>query len=448
MTREFPKDFVFGASTAAYQIEGAWNLDGKGESIWDRFSHTPGKVANGNTGDVACDHYHRYAEDLDLAAAANMSAYRFSLNWSRILPDGVGRVNGAGLDFYERLIEACLARGLSPWPCFYHWDYAQILQDRGGWANRDSVAWYLEFVDVVTRRFADRVTHLVLFNEPSMFTALGYLWGTHAPGLRDESLYGAAVHHVSLATGAGAALVKQIAPRAQVGTVLAINQAYPASDTPADRAACARVDAILNGGFLDPLFGEPYPEPLRAVVAPYVHNGDMAQLQAPLDFIGVNTYTRSAVKAQGDGAEPLSAPPGFTPLDRSLKRTTMNWAIDPLAIYESLARVAGKPKRLPIYVTENGGSFEDVVGTDGRVRDADRIALLDGYLEQVARARADGIDVRGYLIWSLLDNFEWAHGYDRRFGLIHVDYDTLKRTPKDSYHWYAEVARRHSLPPR
>jgi beta-glucosidase len=446
MTRTFPADFVFGASTAAYQIEGAWQADGKGEGIWDRFSHLPGKVANGDNGDVACDHYHRYAEDLDLAAAANMRAYRFSLNWTRLLPDGVGRLNEAGFSFYDRLIDACLVRGLSPWPCFYHWDYSQKLQDRGGWTNRESVDWYLEFVDAVTRRFADRVSHWVLFNEPSMFTALGYLWGTHAPGETDAARFAAAVHHVSLATSAGAARVKEIAPKAEVGTVLAINPCYPASDGEADRASCARVDAILNGGFLDPLFGRDYPEPLREAIAPHMREGDAEGLAARLDFIGVNTYTRSAVKARGDGSEPLGAPPGFTPLNPDLPRTTMNWAIDPPAIYEAIARISALAKGMPIYVTENGGSFDDRVGPDGAVDDRERIALLDGYLGEVARACADGMNVRGYLIWSLLDNFEWAHGYDRRFGLVHVDYATLKRTPKASYHWYAELARTKRLP--
>jgi beta-glucosidase len=436
MTIRFPEGFVFGASTAAYQIEGAVREDGRGEGIWDRFCHTPGKVENGDTGDVACDHYHRFEEDLDLAKAANMTAYRFSINWARILPDGVGRVNEAGLAFYDRLVDACHARGLDPWVCFYHWDYSQVLQDQGGWANRASVDWYLELVRVVTERLKDRVRFWALFNEPTMFTTLGYLLGQHAPGLRDPVAFGAAVHHASLATARGARLVRELSPGAQVGTVLAINRAEPETDSPEDLAATARADVLMNRAFMDPVFRGTYPAEIADLVMPHVRDGDMDELAVPLDWLGINHYTTAIVshKYVKSGGLGFVRPPPGTPL------TQMGWEIKPDGLFKTIERIATDYGRMPIYITENGGAFPDVVGPDGTIDDADRIALLEGYLGAVARACEAGHDVRGYLVWSLLDNFEWAHGYRMRFGLVHVDYRTLKRTPKASWHWYKELA--------
>lgn len=449
MARSFPPGFIFGASTAAFQIEGAAHADGKGESMWDAFCRTPGKVSNGDTGDIACDHYHRFEEDLDLAAAAGMKAYRFSINWTRILPNGVGAANAQGLAFYDRLTDACLKRGIAPWPCFYHWDYSQRLHERGGWTHRESVDWYLELVQAVVPKLADRCGHWVMFNEPGIFTALGYLLGQHAPGVRDPAAYGAAVHHVNLATGEGVRLVRRLAPQATIGTVLAINGAEAATNTAEDHTAAERIDAIMNRAFLDPLFRAQYPDALTAMVAPFVRDGDMARCQVPLDFLGVNHYTRARVSAatgeSRDGATAgggmgMLRPPAGAPV------TAMGWEIYPQGLYDVVARVTNEYGRIPIYITENGGAFPDIQDANGVIQDHDRIALLDGYLEALARACADGYDVRGYLVWSLLDNFEWAHGYDKRFGLVHVDYATLKRTPKASYHWYADLARTGKLP--
>jgi beta-glucosidase len=446
----FPDGFLFGASTAAYQIEGAARKDGRGEGIWDRFSHTPGKVHGGDTGDIACDHYHRYAQDLDLARDAGMKAYRFSINWARVLPGGDGPANGAGLAFYDRLVDACLARGLEPWVCFYHWDYSQALQDRGGWASRDSVDWYLHLVRVVTERLKDRVTTWAMFNEPSVFVSLGYLLGMHAPGVADPAAYGAAVHHVSLATARGARLVRALAPGAKVGTVLSINVSQAASDSAEDLAATARSDALMNTSFLDPLFKGRYPNPISAMIEPHVQPSDMDELVVPLDFLGINHYTRSLIahrppRVTADGATAggglgFVRPPAGTPV------TEMGWEIWPEGMKRVIARVSEDYTKIPLYITENGGAFPDVVRPDGTIDDQDRIGLLNGYLRAVAEAIGEGHDVRGYLVWSLLDNFEWAHGYAKRFGLVHVDYTTQARTPKASYHWYAALARSGRLP--
>jgi beta-glucosidase len=444
MTRAFPETFLFGASSAAYQIEGAWNLDGKGESIWDRFSHTPGKVENGDTGNIACDHYHRWAEDLDLLRDAVLKVYRFSVNWTRVLPDGIGRVNEPGLAFYDRLVDGCLERGIDPWPCFYHWDYSQALQDLGGWANRDSIDWYLELVDAVTRRLSDRAQHFVLFNEPSMFTSLGYLIGSHAPGLQDPGLYGAAVHHVNLAAAAGAGLVRSIAPGAKVGNALALNHAVPASDSSEDQAAAAYFDAVLSGSFIDPPSRGVYPAPIAALVHPHVRDGDMEACRASFDFAGLNHYTRGFIAAapgQGPGFRFVRSAAGG-------ERTDMGWEVYPDGMHQAIARLAADYGSMPIYITENGGAFTDAPGPDGRIPDTRRIALLDGYLRAVARAIADGFDVRGYMVWSILDNFEWAHGYRMRFGLVDVNYETQKRAPRDSYHWYAALAATGAFAPQ
>jgi beta-glucosidase len=449
MPATFPATFVFGASTAAYQIEGAASIDGRGEGIWDRFSHTPGKVHNGDTGDVACDHYHRYEEDLNLAQAANMTAYRFSINWARVLPLGTGQVNEAGLAFYDRLVDACLARGLEPWVCFYHWDYSQVLQDQGGWANRSSVDWYLELVRVVTDRLKDRVSYWCMFNEPTIFSSLGYLLGQHAPGLRDPQAYGAAVHHISLATAQGVRLVRSLAPQGKVGTVLAVNGVLPASERPEDIAASAFADAVMNRAFLEPVFKGVYPDEIIGMIAPFILAGDMERLKADLDFLGINHYTRSKIAAKparqtNDGAT-AGGGMGFVPPPEGTALTAMGWEIRPEGIYEVIARVSETYGPVPIYITENGGAFGDEMTADGQILDTDRIALLTGYLSQIARAIEDGHDVRGYLVWSLLDNFEWAHGYAKRFGLIHVDYETQKRTPKASYHWYGALAASRSI---
>ncbi len=442
---ELPPGFLFGASTAAFQIEGGASADGKGASIWDRFCHFPGKVAGGDTGDVACDHYHRFEEDLDLMAAAGLTAYRFSISWPRIFPTGTGAINEAGLAFYDRLVDGCLARGIAPWPCFYHWDLPQALQDRGGWSSRDSIDWYLGYVEAVVRRLDQRVSNWIMFNEPSIFTSLGYLLGVHAPGVVDPSAYGAAVHHVSLATAEGMRLVRRLTPEARVGTVFAVNGVEPATPSAADQVAALRADAIMNRSFLEPLFHGRYPREIDAMVAPFIAGGDLLRIREEPDFVGLNHYTRARISAASAvaGGNGATAGGGLGMASPSLGTsvTAMGWEIRPEGIYEALFRLRRDYTSAPIYVTENGGAFADAQGPDGTVDDQDRIALLQGYIGEIARACRDGVDVRGYMVWSLLDNFEWAHGYAKRFGIIHVDYQTLRRTPKASYHWYASLAK-------
>ena len=453
MTQTFPPNFIFGASTAAYQIEGAWAADGKGESMWDRFAHTPGKIEGGDTGDVACDHYHRFESDLDLVRDANLSAYRFSLNWTRILPQGTGRVNEAGLAFYDRLIDATLERGIDPWLCLYHWDYSQALSDRGGWTSRDSVDWYLELAHIAATRFGDRIGHWIMFNEPSVFLSFGYLFGVHPPGLRDRDAFGAAVHHMSLATADGARLIRAECPSAKVGTVLNLVPVEALSDDPGDLAAAALADNLLNRAYLDPIFRGAYPEPIATFAAPHIHDGDLERVRVDLDFLGVNHYSRArvgAVTAEQPATGSLAALGSlglrFAPPPPGEALTDMGWTVDPDGLFEALALVSRDYGPIPLFVTENGGAFTDVVQPDGSIDDAPRVDLLHRYMGAVHRALEHGIDVRGYFVWSLLDNLEWHHGYKVRFGIVRVDFDTLERTPKRSFAWYSDLARTKALP--
>lgn len=441
MTARFPDGFVFGCSTAAYQIEGAWDADGKGSSIWDQFCRTPGKVANGDTGDVACDHYHRYAEDLELAAGAGMRAYRFSLSWARLFPEGTGRRNEAGFDFYDRIVDACLERGLDPWPCFYHWDLPQALQDRGGWEKRDSVGWYADYAAAAAERLGDRCKRFVLFNEPGVFVSLGYHRGYHAPGVKGRAAFGAAMHHVNLATAEGARRVRAAVPDAEVGTVLALTIFQPASEAPEDARATETADAHNNLAYADPLLLGEYPELVLPTVEPFIQSGDMEALRTRLDFLGVNHYTRMFIQANERGtpavAEAFSGAP----------TTEMKWEVWPQGLYEVLVRMRDRYGDLPLYVTENGmAAPDDRRGPDGRIVDHDRIAYLRDYLGAARRAIETGVPLRGYLIWTLLDNFEWAEGYAMKFGLVEVDRATLERRPKLSYDWYAELARTGAIP--
>lgn len=439
----FPDDFVFGASTASYQIEGAWDSDGKGESIWDRFAHMPGRIENGDTGDVACDHYHRFEEDLDLAAQAGMTVYRFSLSWTRLLPQGTGEPNPGGIAFYRRLARACRDRNIEPWACFYHWDYPQALQDRGGWAQRDSVDWYLDYVRLAVGELGDLIGHWTMFNEPSIFTTLGYRLGIHAPGLADDRAWAAAVHHVSLATARGVRLIRSLAPEAKVGTILSLNHMQPYAESEQDRTAARIADEVMNRSFADPLFLGHYPPLVAQITQPFVQPGDLEELKAETDFLGINHYSRMHIDGSRMAASPDGAtgggglgwrkPPSGAPV------TSMGWEIYPQGIYDIVKRVCEDYGAMPIYITENGGAFDDVVKADGSIDDTARIALLSGYLEALSRAISDGYPVKGYMVWSLLDNFEWAHGYAKRFGIVHVDFKTLKRTPKASYHWYKRL---------
>jgi beta-glucosidase len=447
----FPPGFVWGAATAAYQIEGAAAEDGRGPSIWDTFSRTPGKVLGGDTGDVACDHYHRYREDVAILADLGVTSYRFSLSWPRLQPSGRGPVNPAGLDFYKRLVDELLARGISPWVTLYHWDLPQPLEDAGGWPERDTALRFADYSAAVHDKLRDRVGIWTTLNEPWCSAFLGYAGGEHAPGRTEPAAALAAAHHLLLGHGLATRAMRSQDPRGTYGITLNLAQVDPATPSSADAAAARRVDAVSNRVFLDPLFRGAYPSDLRQDVAAvtdmaFVRPGDEAEIAAPLDVLGINYYRRTVVSAT-PGERPSAVWVGsedVAEVPQGLPVTSMDWEIDPSGLYDLLRRVAADYGPVPLYVTENGAAFADVLA-DGTVADPDRVEYLDRHLRAAARAIEDGVDLRGYFVWSLLDNFEWAYGYSQRFGIVYVDYATQRRIPKDSAHWYAGVTRRNGL---
>ena len=448
----FPKNFWWGTSTAAYQIEGAWNEDGKGESIWDRFSHTPHKIKNGDNGDVACDHYHRYREDLDIMRRLGMKSYRFSIAWTRIQAAGSGRPNPKGLDFYSRLVDGLLEAKIRPFPTLYHWDLPQALEDAGGWPNRDTAQRFADYTDIVMSALGDRVQSWMIFNEPWIFTTLGYLLGTHAPGRTDVDAYLRATHVVNLAQGMAFRVMKGVRPRSVVGTAFSLSPMQPATGSRADHEAAERAHAFQNLWFLEPALRGRYPDAFVGVSPEMlgVQPGDMDKVRAPLDFIGVNNYYRyivSAIRPKALSPNPLAK---IYPVDVKVggdtgSKTDMGWEVYPRGLYEIVMRIAKDYSR-PIEVTENGCAYADAPGKDGVVHDTRRIAFHHDYLRELERAIKDGADVRGYHAWSLLDNFEWAEGYSKRFGLTYVDFKTQKRTVKESGEWYQNVAQANALP--
>jgi len=441
MTR-FPDDFLWGVSTASYQIEGAVREDGRGTSIWDTFSHTPGRVANGDTGDVACDHYHRYREDIALMAELGVDAYRFSTAWPRIQPSGRGAPNGPGLDFYERLVDGLLDAGIQPWLCLYHWDLPQSLEDREGWRNRDTAHRFAEYAFHVHARLGDRVRHFVPFNEPAVFTILGYGEGIHAPGVRSREALFEAMHHVNLAHGEAVRVLRGEDDTLSIGAINALNPLHPVTDDERDIQAADYADALNNRAHADPMFLGHYPAPLAREFANLIEPDDMGIIHQRLDFFGLNHYNRSRIRHDPGarfGYRFESPAPG--------KPTTgMGWEISPESFHEQLLDIHQRYNAPPIYVTENGAGFEETPGPDGMVDDGRRVSYLGNYLAAMADAMAQGADVRGYFVWSLLDNFEWSLGYAKRFGLVHVDYASRTRTPKRSFRFYQEVVANHRLP--
>ena len=431
--------FRFGVATAAYQVEGAAREGGRGESIWDRFAHTPGAVANGDTGDVACDHYHRYAEDLDLMAELHVESYRFSIAWPRIQPSGAGPVNADGLAFYRRLAEGLLERGIEPIATLYHWDLPQALQDAGGWAVRDTAARFAEYASAAGEALGDVVGQFITHNEPWVTAFQGHAHGTKAPGIRDWATALRAAHHVLLSHGLATTALRAALPGGgQVGLSLNLAPVRPAGDSVADRAAADRKDGHLNRWFLDPVFRGAYPAdmvewytsqlgPLHAVL-----EGDLAVIAAPIDFLGVNYYNPMRVRAAA--AVPLL----LEQVDAPQPTTAMGWEVDPDGLHDILTRVEEEYGPVPVYITENGAAFHDGPVLDGAVADPERVAYLAGHLGALARAIADGVDVRRYYVWSLLDNFEWEEGYEKRFGIVHVDFATQVRTPKASALFYRD----------
>jgi beta-glucosidase len=450
----FPTGFEWGTATASYQIEGAVAADGRAESIWDRFSHTAGNTTHGDTGDIACDHYRRFEEDLDLLADLGVGAYRFSIAWPRVLPDGVGAVNQSGLDFYRRLCEGLRARGIEPVATLYHWDLPTALQDRGGWGNRDVAGWFTRYTEVTYQALGGLVARWITLNEPSVVMLVGHLHGRHAPGLRDEALSLAVGHHLLLAHGDAARLLKERGAQ-QVGITVNLAPVAPATADPADEQAAALADGLRNRLFLDPPLRGRYPDGLRESLRRvsdfgFVHDGDLERIAAPLDFLGVNYYEPTTVTADlghphvtGDLRMP-DVDLGVV-RDPRAPRTAMGWDIVPGGLSETLVGLSREYPGLPLYVTENGAAFPDYVDPEGAVEDEERIAYLDGHLRAAADAIAAGADLRGYYVWSLLDNFEWAEGYSRRFGLVFVDFGTQRRIPKASFAWYRGVVRRNGL---
>jgi len=433
--RGFPPDFVWGSAVSAYQVEGAVDADGRGESIWDRFSSTPGKVANGDSGAVACDSYHRYREDVKLATDLGLNGFRFSIAWPRILPQGRGRPNPAGLGHYDRLVDELLAAGIEPFVTLYHWDLPQALEERGGWPARDTPEAFAEYVDVVSGRLGDRVRHWITICEPWVISWLGYGLGEHAPGRRSEKDALAAAHHVLLGHGLAADVLRRGSPEANVGITIDLVAFHPLSDSSDDLAAVTRSDGFRNRWILDPVLRGEYPADLLDVyesILPPIQDGDLETIAAPLDFLGVNYYTRSVVRAGANGGEPEAVEAD------GVERTAMGWEVYPDGLYELLRRLRDEYELPPLYVTENGAAYADH-RENGSVDDPQRISYVERHLAAIERAIADGIHVRGYFLWSLLDNFEWAFGYSRRFGIVYVDYETLERVPKASYHWYREL---------
>ncbi len=438
MATSFPDGFLWGASTAAYQIEGAVREDGRGPSIWDAFCRLPGKIAGGDTGDTACDHYHRWPEDVALLREMGLGAYRLSVAWPRILPEGRGAPNLKGLEFYDRLVDGILEAGIDPWICLYHWDLPQALEDRGGWQNRDTASWFAEYAQLTVRRLGDRVKHWATFNEPNCACVKGYGDGEHAPGIRGHLSALTAIHVMNLAHGRGIEAMRSERAGLLLGNIFNFHPYEPASDREEDEIATQTLDALWNRSFPDPQMLGHYPEPLAAeMVEPLVQAGDLELIRQKLDYFAFNHYSRSRVRRDPD--HPFEArtlpPPAGAPV------TDMGWEIAPDAfravMIEAKERYAGD---LPIYILENGAAFPDRVEADGRIRDEQRIGYLRAYLGAVQDAIEAGVPVRGYFVWSLLDNFEWTLGYGKRFGLVHVDYETQERRPKDSFHFYAELA--------
>jgi beta-glucosidase len=446
----FPPGFTWGVGTSSYQIEGGVGEDGRGESIWDRFSHD-GRVANGDTGDVTSDHYHRWAEDVELMARLGVGAYRFSIAWPRIQPEGSGRPNPAGIAFYDRLIDALLERGIQPAPTLYHWDLPQGLEDGGGWLGRNTVERFGEYAARCYEAFGDRVRTWFTINEPWVAATLGYRLGIHAPGYRDLRLAVTAGHHLLLAHGAAVRAFRDSGREGRIGIVLSLSPTYPATQTDADRAAAHGSDGYTNRWFLDPVLTGRYPADMLALferlTGPLdpIRDGDAALIGEPSDLLGVNYYTRRVIAAgdSNDGGLPWIVRPAAPDTPKS----DTGWEITPECLYDVLTRIRDDYGSIPILITENGSTFLDQPGPDGRTPDVGRIRFLRDHLRAAHRAIDAGVPVEGYFHWSLLDNFEWAEGFRTRFGLVHVDYPTGRRLPKDSFHAYARIIAANALEP-
>jgi beta-glucosidase len=433
----FPAGFLWGVATSAYQIEGAWASDGKGESIWDRFSHTAGKIQSGDTGDIACDHYHRFAEDVALMSRLGVKAYRFSISWPRVIPDGRGSINLIGLDFYDRLVDTLLMKNIEPFITLYHWDLPQSLQELGGWANREIGDYFADYASRVVTRLGDRARYWLTLNEPWCIAFLGNRSGVHAPGIRNEKIAVSVSHNLLLAHGKAVEAIRSHGSQVKVGIANACNQIVPASNSREDIDAAELSWQRYAAWFLDPLLRGQYPDKAwhsYQELVPHVEAADLKTISQKLDFLGINFYTREIISAAGQ-------PPKIV----GSEYTELDWEVHPQSLRDLLRRLHDDYVLPPIYITENGAAFADVLSTDGHVHDLRRINYLAEHIKQVHSTIADGVDLRGYFVWSLLDNFEWAYGFSKRFGIVRCDFDTLKRTTKDSGRWYSQVVKQNGL---
>ena len=429
-------EFLWGVATSSYQIEGAANEDGRGQSIWDTFCKLPGKVSNFDNWDIACDHYHRFKEDLDLMKWMGVKAYRFSVAWPRVIPNGFGKINEMGLDFYDRLIDSLLEREIAPWLTMYHWDLPEALQLRGGWNNREILEWFGAYAEVLTSRFGDRVKNWMTLNEPLCSAWLGHLYGDMAPGIKDLQTALNVSHNLLMSHGLACQVIRSNVSEANVGIVINVTPAVPATDSQEDSNAAQLADGFDNRWFLDPVFGRTYPADVIDALgaSPEIHSGDMKLIAQDLDFLGVNLYFRQTVAAD-QNSKPL---PIRSVNRENVKRTAMNWEVHPQAFEEILLRISKEYSPKAIYITENGSAWNDEVIND-EIFDDERIDYLARHLDAMKSARSQGAPILGYFAWSFLDNFEWAYGYEKRFGLIYVDYKTQKRTPKKSAFYYRQL---------
>ena len=436
---DFGADFNWGVSTAAYQIEGAHNVDGKGASIWDTFSQKRRNILLGENGNEACDFYGKFEADIALIRQLNIPVYRFSISWSRILPEGLGTVNNKGIDFYNRLIDCCLEAGVTPWVTLYHWDLPEALQQKGGWVNRSIVQWFSYFVDCCIKNFGDRVKHWMVLNEPMVFTGAGYFLGVHAPGKKGLSSFLAAAHHAALCQAEGGRIIRAQCPDSKIGTTFSYSHVEPYRPTLArDIRATAKVDVLLNRMFIEPLLGMGYPTKDLAIlkrIERFMKSDDEANLSFDMDFIGLQIYTRELI--QYSPLVPFVNAKIIKASKRNVQYTQMDWEVYPPSMYEALHRFNSYPAIKEIIVTENGAAYKDKL-QDGRIEDIDRIKYLQDHIAQVLRAKMDGVKVNGYFVWTLMDNFEWAEGFTPKFGLVHIDFKTQQRIVKDSGKWYAQ----------
>ena len=432
MINKFPENFVWGVSTSSYQIEGAVNTDGRGKTIWDTFCEVPGNIVDQTNGAVACDHYHRYPEDIRLMVELGAKAYRFSTAWSRVQPEGFGEVNQAGIDFYNRLLDSLLEHNIEPWLCLNHWDLPQGLENLGGWRNRETSFRFAEYAEIMARHLGDRIPYFITHNEPNVVALLGHGWGWHAPGIQSAEAVMAATHHLNLAHGLAVSAIRKTVPNVNIGTVITMQ---PVVDWDIDPIGSTRLDALFNRAFTDSALLGTYPELLFDELTPFVEEGDMELIHQSLDFFGLNHYTTMRARSTPENAlgVEILAPPVETP------QTIKGWEINPAMLYQQLLEFKDRYGNPPVYITESGCASPDEPNVEGLVSDPDRVAYFREYLHAASLAIEDGVNLKGYFAWSLLDNFEWAEGYTQRFGIIYVDFTTQKRIPKDSFYFLKNI---------